>query len=214
MTGTPDCSFTRNFQVSGIERSQGWILVVMQRLQSGLIAFAFLIAFSFSLGAATPPIVGQKAPDFALQSMEGVSVQLSRLTQKSPVVLVVLRGYPGYDCPYCQRQVRDFVQKAKDFTAAGVQITFIYPGPPDELKMRANSFLADKDFPKSFLMLLDPGYTFTNLYGLRWDAPQETAYPSTFLIDQTGTVFFSKTVKSHSDRMGGRKFLTNFDRTK
>jgi hypothetical protein len=48
MTGTPDCSFTRNFQVSGIERSQGWILVVMQRLQSGLIAFAFLIAFSFS----------------------------------------------------------------------------------------------------------------------------------------------------------------------
>lgn len=179
----------------------------MQRLHSGLLAITLAIAFSFSLIAATPPVVGQKAPDFALQSMEGVSVQLSQLTQKSPVVLVVLRGYPGYDCPYCQRQVRDFVQRARDFTAAGVQVTFVYPGPPNELKMHANSFLADKNFPKPFLMLLDPGYTFTNLYGLRWDAPQETAYPSTFLIDQSGTIFFSKTVKSHSDRMGAQEVL-------
>ncbi len=49
-------------------------------------------------------------------------------------------------------------------------------------------------------LLLDPGYDFTNLYGLRWDAPNETAYPSTFLIDSKGVVFFSKVVKEHGGR--------------
>ena len=82
-----------------------------------------------------------------------------------------------------------FVQSAKAFADAGVQVVFVYPGAPADLDVRANEFLAGKDFPKSFQMLLDPGYTFTNLYGLRWDEPRETAYPSTFLLDQRGGLF-------------------------
>lgn len=56
-------------------------------------------------------------------------------------------------------------------------------------------------------MLLDPDYEFTNLYGLRWDAPRETAYPSTFLIDGHGVIFFSKIVKEHGGRTTAAEIL-------
>ena len=33
-----------------------------------------------------------------------------------------------------------------------------------------------------------------------WDAPRETAYPSTFVIDQGGVIRFAKVSKSHGGR--------------
>ena len=80
---------------------------------------------------------------------------------------------------------------------AAADVVLVYPGPPQDLGARANEFLVDKKLPNNFDLVLDPGYTFTNMYGLRWDAVQETAYPSTFLIDRQGVVFFSKIVKEH-----------------
>ncbi len=167
----------------------------------------FVLATALPLVAAGPPTVGEKPPDFALSTVNGKSVRLSELTAKGPVALIVLRGYPGYQCPYCNRQVQDFIQKAPDFAAAGVGIVMIYPGPPQDLGAKANEFLADKKLPENFDLLLDPGYEFTNLYGLRWDAPRETAYPSTFLIDRQGLIFFSKIVKEHGGRTTAAEIL-------
>ena len=161
------------------------------------------------LGTSTPS-VGEKAPDFALISVQGKHVRLSDLASKAPVALVVLRGFPGYQCPFCQRQVQDFIQSAKAFADAGIQVVFVYPGPPTDLDMRANQFLAGKNFPESFQMLLDPGYTFTNLYGLRWDEPRETAYPSTFLLDQRGIVFYAQIARLHSGRTTAASILRYF----
>ena len=46
----------------------------------------------------------------------------------------------------------------------------------------------------------DPDYVFTNAYGLRWDAPQETAYPATFVIDRGATVRFAQVSIGHDGR--------------
>ena len=78
-----------------------------------------VLAAALPLAAAAPPLVGQKAPDFALSTPEGKSLRLSDVVSKGPVVLVVLRGYPGYQCPYCNRQVQDFIQKSQGFADAG-----------------------------------------------------------------------------------------------
>ena len=186
-------------------------------MQPSLIAILlpFLLVTSFvwsrsnyaETPISTPPAVGEKAPDFALSTVAGKSIKLSELIAKSPVALIVLRGYPGYQCPYCNLQVQDFLKKAEDFAAAGVQVVLVYPGPPDNLNTRANEFLAEKKLPDHFNLLLDPGYEFTNLYGLRWDAPRETAYPSTFLIDQKGIVFFAKVSKVHGGRTNAAEIL-------
>ena len=168
-----------------------------------LVAFATLLP----LAVAAPPNVGDKAPDFKLSTPEGKSVRLSEVVSKGPVVLVVLRGYPGYQCPYCNRQVQDFIQKAQNFVDAGAHVVLVYPGPPQDLNAKANEFLADKRMPDNFDLVLDPGYEFTNAYGLRWDAPRETAYPSTFLIDRQGVIFFSKIVRKHGGRTTAAEIL-------
>lgn len=92
---------------------------------------------------AGQPAVGEPAQDFTLKTVDGKAVRLSELTPVSPVVLVVLRGFPGYQCPYCQLQVRDFTRKAQAFVDAGVQVVFVYPGPVD----KASEAIAGKDFP-------------------------------------------------------------------
>lgn len=172
-----------------------------------LLTFFTAVVTALPLLAAAPPAVGDKAPDFRLSTPEGKPVRLSDVVARGTVVLVVLRGYPGYQCPFCNRQVQDFIQKSAGFAEVNARLILVYPGPPQDLGTRANEFLADKKLPGNFDLVLDPGYQFTNLYGLRWDAPRETAYPSTFLIDRQGIVFFSKTVKEHGGRTTAAEIL-------
>ena len=153
------------------------------------------------MNAASPPQVGSMAPDFTLNTLDDQSVRLTDLTAKSEVVLVVLRGWPGYQCPFCSRQAHDFVNDAEKLKAAGAQVVMVYPGPSDDLKSHAADFLKDKDWPKDFLLVLDPDYSFTKAYGLRWDAPKETAYPSTFIIGKDNKVTFAHISKKHGDRV-------------
>jgi len=165
------------------------------------ILFSILIAaFGAVTLAAASPAVGDTAPNFTLRSLAGGNVQLSNVYAEGPVALVVLRGYPGYQCPVCSRQVHDFIANAEGFKEAGARVLFVYPGPSDDMQLRAEEFVADKTFPAHFTMLLDPKFSFTNLYGVRWNEGDQTAYPSTFLIDEDGKVFFAKI----SDGVGNR----------
>jgi peroxiredoxin len=164
---------------------------------------AFLVcANSPVLSAAEIPKVGDKAPDFTLKTLDDQTVTLSALTAKSNVVLVLLRGWPGYQCPVCDRQVQDFINSKSDFAEAKAQVVFVYPGPAEDLKAHAQEFKdwKNKQWPGEFLYVLDPDYTMVNAYALRWDAPKETAYPSTFVIDNRGVVRFAKVSHSHGDR--------------
>jgi peroxiredoxin len=156
---------------------------------------------------AATPRVGEMAPDFELDSLDGAKVKLSELSQQGPVVLVVLRGYPGYQCPICGAQVGELMSKARGFQEAGSRVVLVYPGPSEGLKQRADEFVRGKTLPENFQILLDPGYTFTNKYGLRWDAPKETAYPSTFVIDGQRTIRFSKVSQSHGGRARAAEIL-------
>jgi hypothetical protein len=54
---------------------------------------------------------------------------------------------------------------------------------------------------------MDPDYKFTNAYRLRWDAPRETAYPSTFVIDRERKVRFAKVSKTHGGRATASEVL-------
>ncbi|MEO5823305.1 MAG: peroxiredoxin family protein [Vicinamibacteraceae bacterium] len=172
------------------------------------------IALSWLGAAAQPapakgstPAVGRKAADFALQSLDGGAVRLSDEVARGPVVVTVLRGWPGYDCPFCTRQFADYLANAKRFEQSGARVLFIYPGPTDGLQQHAQSFVASRPMPGAFRVLLDPDYTFTNAYGLRWAAPDETAYPATFVIDRRGVVTFVQTSRGHGDRVAAEVVL-------
>ena len=170
-----------------------------------LLMTVLALGFATSCGAedraATRPGVGDAAQDFELQAVAGSrqgKVKLSEVLKEGPVVLAVLRGYPGYQCPACSKKVGSLIGKARELKSANVLL--IYPGPALELNLRAGEFLQGTELPAGFTMLLDPDYSFTNAYGLRWDAPRETAYPSTFVIDSNGKVRYRKVSMTHGDR--------------
>ena len=167
-------------------------------LRSFLLAGVF--AGALVLNAAEPLKVGGQAPDFTLKTLAGQAVTLSALNASNQVVLIVLRGWPGYQCPACESQVHDFVSSAAGFAAGKTRVVMVYPGPADDLLAHAQEFLGNKDWPKDFTFVLDPDYRMVNAYGLRWDAPKETAYPATFVLDPKGAVRFAKISKGHGGR--------------
>jgi peroxiredoxin Q/BCP len=148
------------------------------------------------------PAVGAQALNFKLRTAAGEEVELAAMKKKGPVVLLMLRGFPGYQCPYCTRQVGEFMSRIKDFQSAGANIIAVYPGPAEGLAEHAEDFVRGKTLPSNFYLVLDPDYSFTNMYGLRWDAPNETAYPAAFLLDKKGIVRFEKISSTHGDRAG------------
>jgi peroxiredoxin len=164
------------------------------------------------------PEVGDEATDFTLHVLgdrrgdglgddglgddgdEPVEANLYKQLEEGPVVLLVLRGYPGYQCPVCSRQMSQFLREAKKFEEAGATVWMVYPGPGEALERFATEFVASRELPDGFKMLLDPDYEFTNAWNLRWDAPRETAYPSTFVIGKDKAITFAKISMSHRGR--------------
>jgi peroxiredoxin Q/BCP len=166
-----------------------------------LVLLAFLL-FASHAGApvAAVPKVGDKAPDFTLAQIDGQKLTLSTELKSGPVVVIVGRGWVGYQCPFCNRQFGDFLKAAGEIQAAGARVVWIYPGPAEDVQKRAEEFAPGRPFPANFRFVLDPNYVFTLAYDLRWDAPQETAYPSTFVIDRTGIVRYALVSRAHGGR--------------
>lgn len=177
--------------------------VAFARLFRAAVVLAALAAVSplFAEGGfREAPKLGEKAPPFSLLDLDNRRVTLAGELSHGPVVLVLLRGWPGYQCPFCTRQFADFLGHAPAFEAVGAHVVWVYPGPSDSVQQHAREFLASRALPSSFRVTTDPDYVFTNAYGLRWDAPQETAYPSTFVIDRGGTVRFAQISIGHDGR--------------
>ena len=172
-----------------------------------ILAFIWMFSIGVPVFAQTPA-VGDKAPDFTLPTPSGKAVTMSSEQQGQGLILVVLRGYPGYQCPYCVRQVHDFVKHASDFAAKNTRVLLVYPGPPANLDQHAKEFLEKQaHLPADIVLVTDPDYKVTNLYGLRWNEPNETAYPSTFILDKKGMVVFEKISRGHGDRLSAQDAL-------
>jgi peroxiredoxin len=157
---------------------------------------------------AQTPAVGTKAPDFTLSTPTGKAVRMSKEVEGHDLVLVVLRGFPGYQCPYCVKQVHDFVDHASGFATKNTRVLLVYPGPPADLGQHAKEFLKKQtELPSNVALVTDPDYKVTKLYGLRWDAPHETAYPSTFVLNKKGIIVFEKISHTEGDRLSAQDAL-------
>lgn len=161
-----------------------------------------------------PPAKGEKAKPFTLKTLDGKAASLEAFTKSGPVVLLVLRGYPGYQCPLCTAQVRDFTAKAQAFADQDASVVMIYPGPAANLSKYAGEFAGGQALLANFTLLVDPDYAFTESYGLRWDADGETAYPTTLVIDKSGTIRYSLVSKSHGGRSKAVNVLRELDAVK
>jgi len=153
---------------------------------------------------------GTEAKDFQLRAIAGElsgEVQLSQVNAEGPVVVVVLRGFPGRQCPACSAQVGDIVKNANKFAAKNARVLLIYPGAKLQLGQHANDFLQGTKLPKPLTFMLDPDFQFTNAYGLRWNATNETAYPTTLVVDKSGKITYAKISETHGGRAMSNEIL-------
>lgn len=171
-----------------------------------------LVALALRQSPPAPPSLGGKASAFDVRTLDEKALHLAPLLKRGPVVLVVLRGYPGYQCPFCTKQVGELILKGDEFAKRKATVVLVYPGPAEGLKGRAGEFVVGKDLPKGFRFAVDPGYRFTESYGLRWNAPNETAYPSTFVIGRDGRVAYAKVSRAHGDRAPVADVLAALDK--
>ena len=154
-------------------------------IRNMLVAILFCATLVHGQALDSVPGIGQKAPpllfvyncgtDRGVRLLDPEGIRGSRCSPRLSRLTVLLLPSSGHD----------FVENADRFDSLGAQVLLVYPGPPDELDQRAKEFLSKENpLPANVIFVIDPDYKFTNQYGLRWDARNETAYPSTFLIDR------------------------------
>ncbi|TWT91260.1 redoxin family protein [Stieleria varia] len=150
----------------------------------------------------TPTLAdGDKAPDFELPLVGSDDyLTLKDAIADGPAVVIVLRGYPGYQCPLCSKQVSSIANRAKALGQQAKRVILVYPGEATLLERHAEEFVGSRSLPEPLVMVRDPGMRMIESWGLRWDAPRETAYPATYVIQKNGRVAWSKVSKSHAGR--------------
>ena len=149
----------------------------------------------------TPPEIGQRAPDFELPLVgQNKFLNLRDEYRDGPVVVIVLRGYPGYQCPLCKNQFNAVVNRAKALASETDRVVLVYPGNTDQLAKQAKRFLGSRKLPHPVTMVHDDNMQMVKNWGLRWQARNQTAYPATFVVDQNGRIAWKKVSTSQAGR--------------
>ena len=100
--------------------------------------------------------MGDKAPDFTLESDQGGKVTLSQLCKSGPALLVF---YPWDFTPVCTSQLCDYRDSMDRFSTFGLQVVGISSNSTDSHK----KFVNRHNFP--FLLLSDPGKRVAKRFG-------------------------------------------------
>ncbi len=154
-------------------------------------------------GARSAPglAIGAKAPDVAVTSVDGKTVQLSSLYKEGPIVLTFYRG--GW-CPFCTRALSAWHDKMDVLKAAGGTFIALTPEKPDHAaatREKANgdyavfsdgAFAAAKAFRVHFVVDDATKSKYQQL-GLMVDEANvsgtwELPAPATFVIDTEGII--------------------------
>ena len=166
-----------------------------------LVGFAPLFVAAAGTTEAKQLAVGDKAINFDLPVVGSDDyLQLEDELKQGHVVVIVLRGYPGYQCPVCSGQVGALINRAKAISELAHRVILVYPGEPTELERHAEEFIGSRSIPDPLVIVRDPAMEMVTEWGLRWDAPRETAYPATYVINKNRRVVWTKISSSHAGR--------------
>lgn len=144
---------------------------------------------------------GALAPDFELSDINGDSVSLHSLLEKSNVVLKFIRGSW---CPFCSMEFKAWKDIASDLQAAGTRLVMITPEADEEARS------AFRDAP--FTVLIDGKQEVGTQFGVNFEIPDKLREvhdafqidlaeknankawvlptPALFLIDKAGKIHY------------------------
>jgi peroxiredoxin len=163
--------------------------------------------------------VGDRAPNFTLTNATGQSVSLYTQLQQGPVVLTWYRG--GW-CPYCNLQLRSYLQLVPQLAELGTTLFALTPELPD------NSLKTSEKLNLNFQVLTDRGLAVSDQFGLSFTLAPETAekynkmfdltayngttdnrlpVPATYVIDQQGVIRWAYVNPDYTQRAAPEDML-------
>lgn len=152
--------------------------------------------------------VGERALDFELPVVgRDEYLSLRDENKDGPVVVVVLRGYPGYQCPLCTQQLSSLRNRAAALAKVARRVIVVYPGEGTLLQRHSEQFIGSRSMPDPLVIVRDQDMKMVTEWGLRWDVPRETAYPATYVIDRNGRVRWLKVSDNHAGRASVEEML-------
>ncbi len=127
--------------------------------------------------------IGEKAPEFELQSDTGETVGLSDFRGQK----IVLYFYPKADTPGCTKQACAVRDAYPELEARDAVVVGISPDEPEALQ----KFRAKHDLP--FILLSDPSHEIAEAYGAwgeksMYGRKYEGIIRSHFVIDEQGNL--------------------------
>ncbi len=141
-------------------------------------------------------VLGQLAPTFTLDDMEGKKVSLTDFTNKNHVLLIFVRGDW---CPTCHIMIREYERNSSKFMEKSIVPIGISPDTTE-----VNKSMMERLGWKNML-LSDIKQEVASKYGILFfessgeaKYEQGVALPASFLIDKSGVVRYM----SRSDRAG------------
>ena len=147
--------------------------------------------------------VGQPAPDFSLQALNGDWVKLSQL--KGNKILMIF--YRGHWCPFCVGHLQDIQTLLPELEKRGYQVLAISPDDATGMQKMAERM----DRPYEFLS--DVNLVVTDLYGIRRD--EELPHPAMILLDEQSIVqwfYIGEDYKSRPSATQLQQVLDRLDR--
>lgn len=120
-----------------------------------------------------------------------------------PLVLVFMRGFAGYICPYCTTYTAQIATRYPEIKQAGAEVLVVYPcrkkdkGKVKEFVKVVNEIL-EEDGKEAipFPVFLDPGARAVEHYNLLGDLSK----PSTFVLDAQGKITYVYVGRDRADR--------------
>ena len=147
-----------------------------------------------------PVGVGEEAPDFTLEDMQGNQVTLSAARGKAPTVLVF---YRGYWCPFCARQLSELRSLLK--VNEQIRLLAVSVDDHEKTKQLVEKIAADGNGPVNYPMLSDPGHKIIDAYGLHDPAYDGKKFdgiphPAVYVIDKNGRVVWARVESDYKVR--------------
>ena len=146
------------------------------------------------------PGVGKPFPYTQFVGQDGRVVDLAQRTDKKYSMLVFMRGFPGYVCPFCTAQTAELVKRYPEILSTDTELFIVYPGAAETIPKyleAVRAYLKSDSSPKLPIpLLMDIDLKAVDAIGIR----HQLARPSTFILDATGEVVYAYVGGAPSDR--------------
>ena len=166
--------------------------------------------------------IGETAPNFTAKDQDGQAVELYKILEKSPVVLMF---YRGAWCPYCNKQLSEIQDSLKFINEKGGVVIAVTPEQPEfvqkTIKKTNASFkiIHDKDlkvlkayhvnYTLSDAMLKNFGRARKRMLDANKDNGPNLPVPATYIIGQDKKVLYAFFDPDHTKRATIGNILKN-----